>query len=83
MYLLIRMRPWFLKEERLNLHPTMYLLILPFPVSEYSMMILFTSHYVSINSGFCDGIQGRLQQFTSHYVSINSSAAFSAASSFL
>ena len=50
MYLLIRMRPWFLKEERLNLHPTMYLLILPFPVSEYSMMILFTSHYVSINS---------------------------------
>ena len=72
MYLLIRD---IFKRDRmmkLNLHPTMYLLI-PSPLFVYIPLIIFTSHYVSINSNRLHRISIFAPEFTSHYVSINSS----------
>ena len=56
---------------KLNLHPTMYLLI-PNWVPGIGGEDLFTSHYVSINSRAQAVTFSVTATFTSHYVSINS-----------
>ena len=71
MYLLILgsfTRPRVLEN---NLHPTMYLLI-PDTASPSPATIIFTSHYVSINSTTVKAGETLDITFTSHYVSINS-----------
>ena len=54
------------------LHPTMYLLIRALSSSNNLAYVLFTSHYVSINSTPFFHVYCIVALFTSHYVSINS-----------
>ena len=56
----------------LHLHPTMYLLIPKAEGSNYTLISLFTSLYVSINSLPVLIFVLSAHPFTSHYVSINS-----------
>ena len=59
---------------KLNLHPTMYLLILTEDQLAAFALAKFTSHYVSINSRISQMASIKIETFTSHYVSINSSS---------
>ena len=49
MYLLIHAQTRYTEGAEPNLHPTMYLLI-PVVLALMLFLMLFTSHYVSINS---------------------------------
>ena len=53
MYLLIHSVELTICSHILNLHPTMYLLI-PFMDFSDNVILIFTSHYVSINSNALD-----------------------------
>ena len=69
-------------SQKLNLHPTMYLLILLTSSSPLKTSV-FTSHYVSINSPHTLIIFLSTELFTSHYVSINSTTRCSLLSPFM
>ena len=71
MYLLIPFIVCLSFSPLVHLHPTMYLLI-PSIKSLRHGSLIFTSHYVSINSQMQYPFNKVLLKFTSHYVSINS-----------
>ena len=60
------------RERELNLHSTMFLLILDALKAQSKTEIAFTFHNVSINSWVYGDADYALVQFTFHNVSINS-----------
>ena len=60
------------RERELNLHSTMFLLILDALKAQSKTEIAFTFHNVSINSGYEADFIVFLDKFTFHNVSINS-----------
>ena len=72
MFLLIRKMCKEQRERELNLHSTMFLLILDALKAQSKTEIAFTFHNVSINSSEVVHRENRINKFTFHNVSINS-----------